>query len=211
MEEAIQFLANHYDYSINDPVVKDAYNFVKANEKSISTEQIINILNRQFRPTYLKVGSVGAFLWGSFQNYYGGVSKSCSAFSNGSLMQDPNESCQYQIWTYDEALTSTGHTSSSRAYVYVNSDWRGFRNEDIDKLKASRVEYVSILTTENSKHEIKIPMTSIQNLPIIKEYVGEFEEKEVEEVQTSYFWLFLIFFLIILFVSGYFLKKRYMP
>lgn len=208
MEEAIQFLASYYDYSINDPIVKDAYNFVKSNEKNISSEEIINILNRQFRPTYLKVGSVGAFLWGSFQNYYGGVSKSCSAFSNGSLMQDPNESCQYQIWTYNDGLTSTGHASSSRAYVYVNNDWNGFRNEDIDKLKASGVEYVSILTTENSKHEIKIAMTSVQNLPIIKEYVEDSQTK-TEETESSYFWLLFLFFLIVIVSSGYFLKKKY--
>jgi hypothetical protein len=204
MEEAIQFLANNYDLNVNDPIVANAYNFVKSNEKNMDTSQIVNILNQQFRPTSLKVGSVGAYLWGSSQNYYGPVTKSCSALSNGSLLHDTNESCQYQIWTYDKELTSTGHSSSSRAYIYVNSDWQGFENEDIDKLKNFGIEYAAILTTENSKHEILIPITSIQNLPILKEY-----KELIQQESPSYLYFYLFICLLILAISGYFLKKRY--
>jgi len=190
MEEAIQFLANHYDYSVNDPLVENAYKFVKENEKNVNPQEIVNILNRQYRPTSLKIGTVGAFLWGSNQNYYGAVNKACSAFTNNSLLRNINENCQYQIWNYNKTLELLENNSNSKAYVYVNSDWQGFQNLDIDILKNSGVEYVSVIKTENSKHEILIPMTAIQNLPIIKEYIEE--RVIIEEKSNLYFYLILL-------------------
>ena len=99
MENEIRILAENYDLDLEDPMVREAYEKVKNAEKS----EISSLLKKYYRPTRLNVGTVGAYLWGGMQNYYGEVSKSCSALNNGSLFEN-EETCQYQIWTYKNIM-----------------------------------------------------------------------------------------------------------
>ena len=215
MRAAIETLAENYDKKLDDPTIAEAFEIVEKyknqsqNSQNSQTQnsqnQIFDILKEQFRPTSIKIGTVGAYLWGCSQNYYGEVNKSCSAFCNDNyLRQETIQPCQYQIWTYETTLYSTGHSFSSNAYIYINETWQGFTEKDVEKLKNGGVKYASVISTEDSKHQIIIPMTLVENLPILKEY----QEVETEEVSyAKYYFLFFVIFLIALFV--YFRMRNY--
>ena len=194
MEDALKILTNNYDLDLNNERVRDAYEFVKNNRDEIRN------LEKYYRPTSLKTGSVGAYLWGSLQNYYGDVNKSCSILNNNSLF-NTDENCQYQIWTYKNGqLDCKGHSQSSKAYIYVGEDWEGFDLTSIENLSSSGIEYATVLNTIDSKHNILIKMSSVNDLPIVK------EEKSIVEVKKENFLIpYYIFFLIfvIIFIKIY--------
>lgn len=147
-------------------------------------------LKQHFRPTELEINTVGSYLWGCSQNYYGDVNKSCSPLCINSLFSEETD-CQYSVWTYYKELTNILNTKTSKAYIYVENDWSGFLNKDIEILKISGITHATILKTQNSQHKIVLPMTSINNLPIIKEYFQEHELKE----NKSYYWIFILIIL----------------
>lgn len=196
MNEAIRFLAENYNLEIENHVVQDAIEKIKNVEKG----EISKILKKYYRPTTLSMGTVGAFLWGGIQNYYGEVSKSCSALNNGSLFEN-EETCQYQIWTYKNAtLKLQGDSLSSKAYIYVEDGWQGFNYCDIEKLKDGGIENACILNTIDNKHSILLKMCPITHLPILKNFDDEDHEKEelIEKEKSSLpYYIFLLIFLII--------------
>jgi len=187
LRNAIETLAQNYDTPINK--LEEYKNIV---EENLNHPDIYSIIDEQFRPTIIKVGTAGSYLWGCNQNYYGNVSKSCSALCNGGLIYNNSDNkCQYQIWTYDEELTSKGEFSNSKAYIYVNEGWKGFKSWDIDKLKNRNVLFATVLTTENSQHKTIIPITSVDNLPIIKDYI-------IEKKEDKSYWVYYIIFIILI-------------
>ena len=195
IEKEVQFLAENYYRSIHDPNILEAKNKV---EQFRNDPRLFDIVNQQYRPTEIEVGTVGSYLWGCVQNYYGYVNKSCSPLCSESLFKSDSHQCQYSIWTYDNKLKLQSNVSNSQAYIYVSKDWDFFfKKEDIEKLEKHGVRYATILKTENSQHKIIIPMTSIEELPR-----NDFELKE--EKKSSSVWLyFLILILIFLVVYLY--------
>ena len=202
MESYIKILAENYDLEIDDPVVKEAYEKVKNAEKP----EISSLLKKYYRPTRLNVGTVGAYLWGGMQNYYGEVSKSCSALNNGSLFEN-EETCQYQIWIYKNGqMKLQGDSLSSKAYIYVDDkegkeSWQGFNYSDIEKLKEGGIENACVLNTVDNKHNILLKMSPITHLPILKNYEEKDEKQndgEIEREKSSLpYYIFLLIFLII--------------
>ena len=197
MESYIKILAENYDLEIDDPMVREAYEKVKNAEKS----EVSKILKKYYRPTRLNVGTVGAYLWGGMQNYYGEVSKSCSALNNGSLFEN-EETCQYQIWTYKNGdMKLQGDSLSSKAYIYVEDEWQGFNYCDIEKLKEGGIENACVLNTVDNKHNILLKMSPITHLPILKNYDEKDEKQndgEIEREKSSLpYYIFLLIFLII--------------
>lgn len=197
MENEIRILAENYDLDLDDPIVREAYEKIKNAEKS----EVSKILKKYYRPTRLNVGTVGAYLWGGMQNYYGEVSKSCSALNNGSLFEN-EETCQYQIWTYkDGHLRLKGDSLSPKAYIYVEDGWQGFNYSDIEKLKEGGIENACVLNTVDNKHNILLKMSAITHLPILKNYDEKDEKQddgEIEREKSSLpYYIFLLIFLII--------------
>ena len=204
MESCIKILAENYDLELDNPVIQDAYEKVKKT-KNVEKEEISKILKKYYRPTTLSMGTVGAFLWGGMQNYYGEVSKSCSALNNGSLFEN-EETCQYQIWTYKNAtLKLQGDSLSSKAYIYVEEGWQGFNYCDIEKLKDGGIENACILNTIDNKHSILLKMCPITHLPVLKNFDDEDEKQEnIEQEKSSLpYYIFLLIFLII-FIKMYY-------
>ena len=147
----------------------------------------------------IKIGSAGAYLWGCNQNYYGNVSKTCSALCNGGIIYESNtQSCQYQIWVYNENLILKDDVSSSKAYIYVSNDWEGFKNSDIEILRNNGVQFATILITEKSKHEIILSIIPIDKLPIVEEI--KLEEIKVYSYRNYYIFLFIIIIGIIIII-----------
>ena len=184
MRRAIETLAQNYDTPIEQ--LEEYKNYIETH----LNPEVYEIINQQFRPMGLKVGTAGAYLWGCNQNYYGNVSKSCSALCHGSLPYENSKSCQYQIWTYNDDLKCNEKISSSIAYIYLDR-YKQFSKKDIEKLKEANVTHVTVLITENNQHKTIIPLSDIENLPLQK------EEVEIEE-EVSYKYYYIIIFLIII-------------
>ena len=155
-------------------------------------------LNNYYRPSELEINTVGSYLWGCSQNYYGDVNKSCSPLCINSLFSKETD-CQYSVWTYSSnQLKNILNVQTSKAYIYVEKDWTGFLNSDIENLKTYGISHATILKTQNSQHKIILPMISINNLPVIKNYFQEYELKE----GGNYYWLVILIILaIVLFLN----------
>ena len=149
-------------------------------------------LNSYYRPTELEINTVGSYLWGCSQNYYGDVNKSCSPLCINSLYSEDND-CQYSVWNHSGELKNILNTKTTQAYIYVENEWTGFLKADIEKLKNHGISHATILKTQNSQHKIVLVMTSISNLPIIREY---FEHNEVKE-ERNYYWIIILIILAI--------------
>lgn len=145
MEKALEALVDNPDSYINDPVIEKYVQQIDQPDK-ISLE-------KYHRPTSLKPQTAASYLWGNQQNYYGDVSKDCSSLAIGSLGY--NEHCMYHVWWYHakklEKITSA-YSHSDLAYIYVESDWKGFTPEEVETLSNAGVALVSVYITSDSIH-----------------------------------------------------------
>jgi hypothetical protein len=218
LKEAVSILAQNYKKQINDPSITKYINIIDKYKKN---RELFRVLETQFRPSQLEVGTVGAYLWGCNQNYYGEVNKACSALCVGNLKYENNRNlsesidynsvCQYQIWYLSgENFKCLNKVSTIRAYIYVPIDWSGFYEGQIDTLKENGIAYATILTTSNSQHRMILPMTPLENLPIIKSWQSLTEKSPCENSSSSineqgsyFFWYILIIILILVSILFY--------
>ena len=217
IEEVLNFLTKHYDKYVSDVKIKP---YISKLEKYKNSPLLIKAIQQRHRPTEIHINTVGAYLWGCSQHFYGDTSQNCSALcatsishSFGTLMSEESlncKKCQYSIWTYTNSkLNNDFHTSSSKAYIYVDSDWIGFTNNDIETLKKSGILFATLFSTNYSQHQILLPMTSIDNLPISKGYIAHSAEEKI--VNESYWWLFIpiiiVFILFFIYLNYYYLNS----
>lgn len=184
--KAIEYLTENYDKPISE---FQSYIDIIENEPNV-----LSLIQKQYRPTNIEINTVGAYLWGCSQNFYGDVHKNCSPLCIGSFPHDNTyETCQYSTWTYMGGnLINKFNVLSPKAYIYVDSNWESFTNSDIEKLKQSGIYYASVLKTKNSQHKVFLSMTSLDNLPIFKQY----NDFYVEETSKKNYWGFIILFVI---------------
>lgn len=126
------------------------------------------ILLNQFRPTIIKVGTVGSFLFGCFQNFYGDMHKICSPLCIGNLSISSDDDCEYQVWIQDpigeyKAITTN---SNNHAYVYTNEEPLLFSTHAITKFREAGIKYVQVFSTKDSKHQIRTKIRPISQLPL---------------------------------------------
>jgi len=198
LKNAIQVLADNHDKPLNDYL-----EYKQIVEDNRDDPNIYNYINEQFRPMNLKIGTNGAYLWGCDQNYYGNVNQACSALCNGINFNENFQTCQYQIWIYKDQLILSDNISSPKAYIYVESDWEGFKNKDLEILKENGVKFATILNTENSKHNIILPITDVNDLPIKK------EENIIYIENVSYTKYYILIFIFLILVGIYFFQNNY--
>jgi len=198
LKNDIQVLADNHDKPLNDYL-----EYKQIIEDNKDDPNIYNYINEQFRPMNLKIGTNGAYLWGCDQNYYGNVNQACSALCNGINFNANFQTCQYQIWIYKDQLFLSDNISSPKAYIYVESDWIGFKNKDLEILKENGVKFATILNTENSKHNIILPITDVNDLPIKK------EENIIYIENVSYTKYYILIFIFLILVGIYFFQNNY--
>lgn len=128
---------------------------------------IADLINNQFRPTVLHIGTIGSFLFGCHQYYYGHISQACSPLCIGNL-HSTQESCQYQIWVQQKNsdFILIGNTHSSHAYVFLNIPNYIFTTSDIQQFKDAGVEYLQLVRTHNSKHDYSSKLLPLSDIPI---------------------------------------------
>lgn len=168
---------------------------------------LLNLIEKQPRPTRLYPGTAGAFLFGSYNLCYGGVEKHCSPIAIGSVPRKEGndwttKACPEQIW-----LLSDGHyaaittSQTSKAHIYVASesveDFEGFTEEELKIFADAGVEKAQILSSVGSKHLVLYTMRPISELPKSKTIVVVKNENSSDDSSsTSYGWIWFILIVI---------------
>jgi len=216
LKNSLQLLAQNYNLLISQlqrDEIYDAYIYVKdIVNKLYNTnkyEIVTNIIKQQYRPTVIYPGTLGSYLWGCFSTYYGNINnQNCSPLCINSIPSiDKKYECYYQIWDYTWGeLRKKIDNNTDKAYIYVDDKWKGFTKDEIDMLKGNNINFITILTTENTKHYIKLSMVDIHEIPIIN--INQ-DEVYLANSDTSKLYVY-IFFLLIMIGIGlgyyYFLK-----
>ena len=129
---------------------------------------ISNLINEQFRPTVISIGTLGAFLFGCHQFYYGSISKTCSPLCIGNLYAS-EEKCSYQIWIQrsDLSFRRIGPTDSQYAYIFLFQPNYMFSSLDIQQFKEAGIIYIQIIQTKNSKHAYQSKLHALADIPVL--------------------------------------------
>ncbi len=175
------------------------------------------------RPTNLKPETVGSFIWGCSQNYYGSVDKNCSLLCTNGLFSDNVNSCKYKTFLYennklteyknitDNITTTTNpklnikvlNPKQNKAYVYISDDFTGFNTSDIETLKNYNISEVCLLNTDNNVHNNKNGFVKLENLPITQNV-----KIKTESPSFLAYLVVILIFLIILYLIYIKMKKK---
>lgn len=212
LENSLNLLAQNSNLLISQlerDQIYEAYIYVKDMVNKLyntdNYEMILNIIKKQYRPTVIYPGTLASYLWGCFSTYYGTINnQNCSPLCiNAIPSMDQKVGCHYQIWDYTWGeLRKKVDNNTDKAYIYVNNEWKGFTKEEIDILKGNHINFATILSTENTKHYIKIPMVDIHEIPIIN--ISE-DEIYLGNSKSSNLYVY-IFFLLIMIGIGFILR-----
>ncbi len=201
IQNYISILGNNHNILIKDikfdNIIHNAYiNIKEWVDKLYNTNNyflITETIDNQYRPSQLKPGSIGAFLWGCSGNYYGDVSKSCSNLCLNGIPFNQMEVCQYQIWKYNNnILIKENNVQNDIAYIYVNDDWKGIDEQNYILLKTNNVKYILIVTTNNSRHYVKNKIQELDQMNII------YNQIELKKAEINY--IYILYIILILFI-----------
>lgn len=224
IKDIIFRLSEQYNTNINDKNVVDDINILR---NYTNQEYLKNYIIKLHRPTDIKPETVASFIWGCLQNYYGSVSKSCSLLCTNSLFNHNKlQDCHYQTFLYSrsglnlitnsedsQAINSNAYSNAystqvinsknkikSKAYIYVESDFNGFTDSDINLLKSYSISFAILMSTENNIHNTLITeITEVDKLPkIIKKII-----KHSDKPSFNYFWFS---FVLVLFIFCFYLN-----
>ena len=136
--------------------------------------KIMEIMNTFAKPNKIVPDTIGAFLFGCSQTSYGDIpNKFCSPLClHAVLPNEPTGSsgfCPYQVWTMDStSLEPISQNSSDSAYIFVSGDAAPkFTPKQITLLRSLGLKQAQVLRTQDSKHVTVIPLSELENLPII--------------------------------------------
>ena len=105
-------------------------------------EDLNKAIQQCFWPSELESGTVGSFLFGCRQSYYGDVSVECSPLCIGSLPID-DQVCQEQVWTLDNKLNILkDREDSTKAKIYNNFGFNGLNGEQINMFKTNNIKNI---------------------------------------------------------------------
>ena len=183
MQKAVENLVRNHQVSLSDPQVRKNIEIIE----NSPDEEVEKEIDKQYRPTFLTIGTSGNYLWGNRQSYYGEVHPGCSALAiNGRGYQG---GCAYSVWSYqDKELINILINKSPRAYIYVYSDWEKFSQDDMEKLVNAGIKEVAIFETVNSVH------TELHSMKPLSQYdVQVYQEKPFQKTD-NWSWIFMLIF-----------------
>ena len=185
MQQAIANLARNHQNSLSDPEVRKNIEII---EKS-SDEEVEREIEKQYRPTFLTVGTAGNYLWGNRQSYYGEIHPGCSALAiNGRGYQDK---CAYSVWSYqNNQMINLVNNNFPRAYVYVEPGWEMFSQKDMEKLVNAGVKEIAIFETVNSVHH------ELHSMKPLSQYNVEIYQQKVLTKTDNWSWIFMLIFVV---------------
>ncbi len=228
LEKSISFLSKYHDDEINklenNSRLNKKFQIVRLTVlfllKKGNYDKIKEIISKQYRPSVIIPGTIGAFLFGCFQQIYGEIGATCSPLCIGSIYanKDQQHLCKNQIWLqkYDGnnrfgKIKST--TNSGKAYIFVNDDFNGFSIAEYKAFKKAKIIKAKIMMTKNGKHYSYGNFKNIDNLPSLDKITHETsfnEDENIDDKIYKYELFHIIFgfiiFLIILIIIYLFLQ-----
>jgi hypothetical protein len=228
--ESIEYLTTNYNenLTVNNSPNPKIQKYIQIIEENKHNPLFHHLLNNQSRPTSIQTNTVGAYLWGCRQNFYGQVSKACSclcaeSFENNkglgeSFIEnvDINNICQYQIWSIDSqgGLDCKRSANNSQAYIYVGENWKGLTEKNLETLKFHGIDSAAILLTKNSQHFFLHPMKFLDFYPTINERypnninISNFETENTLSFSNPYILLIILILITIFIFYLKFYKKQ---
>jgi hypothetical protein len=194
VKRAVGVMADNYDEQTTNirPGHKlyDSYTYIKNISKhfngiysetlqvSNSYNNFINIIMQEFKPTEIKTGTLGSFIFGCFQSCYGDVDSSCSLLCNNDSIENPYEmgtDCKEQIIIQEYIdikngksrfiRSKTSNTKSHRGYIYLNSNFKAFTKNEIEQFEEWGLMMLQGMTTRYSQHHTIFSMRTLDNVP----------------------------------------------
>lgn len=141
------------------------------------------------RPSVIEIGSIGAFLWGCYQNTHGDVKRGCSPLCLTSIGYH-GENCLNYVFLYDGSLKLISPNAAilgstaldlTHAQIYTTMKSINFNPIDIENLRRYNIITVEVFTTTGSQHQIILTNRKIDFLPI---EVEEFDISEKDPEKT---------------------------
>lgn len=235
LTEALNVLAeNPYiiieDEPFDSPIQK-AFKTVKLSYtilRDTNYDIMYNILDKLPRPSYMKSGSCGAFLFGNYNECFGDVSRRCSPISLFSLPKREEgysvkaDPCPSQVWLLKNGNNNSKHyaaivsSNSDKAKIFIdtyqNSDFKGFTEGEYKLFKDRGVKEVEIYSIGNPKHDTIISKTNLDDIPIEKSKIISNANVKSKD-KSNFLWYAALILLIVLTITlacyiGYKYKKQ---
>ena len=123
---------------------------------------IKDIISKNFQASRILPETLGSFLLACFNENYGEDSEECGALCDP---DDPNQSvsCRFQVWRQISTSGTNrikkigGNPKSKNAYVFVDSKFTGFTDQEKQSMTQKGVTEVHLLSTNSQKLSGLIP------------------------------------------------------
>lgn len=127
--------------------------------KEMDQEELRELLEHAIRPTFLQPGTLGAYLFGPLQGYYGAVHRDCSIFCVSTLLNKKDRDCSSSIWTLGEkGLICLHQGTSGHAYVYSERPLTDQETLFLSKQHHYAAERVTLYHGIHYVHPIHLPL-----------------------------------------------------
>lgn len=155
-------LSSDYDY------FRYIVNYYRENNQKLAYQELAQILSSFPPPTQIEKDTIGSYLYGCSQSNFGDVDRSCALSCVEGF--DPNfntKPCQQQIWQYAQGKLVSLYTSadSTEALIYVDNDFTGLSEAQLEQLRVENVMRISVLVEQNGRYVRLLPLTDISQLP----------------------------------------------
>lgn len=208
----IKLLSNYSNVSISnitDKKVIHAYEFIKDLVPILHNYNKYDYLNsyirEQYRPAIINPGTIGAFLFGCFQENYGDTNQECSPLCLNNIENNKIKKPQCDIPIYTQTNSNNkirfsliNNNKSKHAYVFVESDFIGFTFEEIQLFERNKISTIEVFKTINSKHHRILKITKIQELPIMP--INNDSSNPNSNNTNYYVWIFLIIIIMVIII-----------
>lgn len=168
VKEALDNLVAHENEKIKDlPPESDLYKSYELVKLMASIlydtthyQILLDLINTYPKPSTLIPGTIGAYLFGCFQNSYGDITnRTCSPICINAIPPGKKDGvlnyCPYQIWVQQESSNGRSYvqilnaSNQPFAYVYLNKpvkdgEFTGLSKEEINHLKENGVKNIQV-------------------------------------------------------------------
>lgn len=204
IQSSLKLLIENYDMELVElsdyKNLYDAYKIITY-VKEVDQTLLSSILVYQYRPSDIKIGTLGSFLFGCMQDYYGETNKECSPLCIENKI-DENTECEYQVWIQmkNNCIEYINNSKNSHAYIYLLTKNHIFESKDIEKLRDNGVKYAQLVLTKNSKHELIDKLITLDQLPVKTTVIESIKNEITNYKYAELPWFYIIIILIIIMI-----------
>lgn len=218
ISESIRILAKNINVSIDDIDKKHIlyyhYHYILAQNEKYNS-YIISILDTITKPSILIPNTIGSFLFGKYQKYFGSIPRECSQIFIDSIKNKNFKKCEWQVWIHTDVnnLKQLENVNSQFGYLIVNKKFSGLNDYEINKLINSGLKELNILLFSNGTYTILY-----DNYKLVKPEKYNFLYDNLDKIQllptknkekdSKYYNFYYLIILLILIFILFFIKRR---